>query len=55
MGNLSQRGEWSAVYQGSIAGVGEVCDALLTTLHVTLTRVKYAKDQKLAIAPDILV
>ncbi len=36
LGNLSQRGEWGAVYQGWGLGVVGACFALLTTSRCTL-------------------
>lgn len=46
IGGLSQRGEWGAVYQGWVLGVGEACAAPLTTSHLAVLRVEYAKDPK---------
>ena len=33
MGDLSQRDEWGAVYQGWILGVGEACSVFITSLN----------------------
>lgn len=55
IGGLSQRGEWGAVYQGWVLGVGEVCAAPLITSRCTLLRVERVEDLREASTLDIVV
>lgn len=47
IGGLSQRGEWGAVYQGWVLGVGEACFAS--------RRLEKAEDLKMLTASGIVV